>query len=82
MDCGATCIRMIARYYGRFYSLDYLRQLTALDREGVSLMGISDAAEQLGMHTLAVKISWEQLLDGIPCTINRPLETKSLCRCL
>ncbi len=66
MDCGATCIRMIARYYGRFYSLEYLRELTSLDREGVSLMGISDAAEQLGMHTLGVKITWEQLQDGIP----------------
>jgi len=66
MDCGATCLRMIARFYGRFYSLDYLRELTYLDREGVSLMGISDAAESIGLHTLAVKIGFERLADDIP----------------
>ena len=66
MDCGATCLRMIARFYGRFYSLDYLRELTYLDREGVSLMGISDAAEGIGLHTLAVKIGFDRLADDIP----------------
>ncbi|MEL6867438.1 MAG: peptidase domain-containing ABC transporter [Bacteroidota bacterium] len=66
MDCGATCLRMIARFYGRYYSLDYLRQLTYLDREGVSLMGISDAAESIGMHTLAVKLDYDRLADDIP----------------
>jgi len=49
MDCGATCLRMIAKYYGRYYSLDYLREITYLDREGVSLLGISDAAEHIGL---------------------------------
>ena len=43
-DCGATCLRMVARRYGRHYSLEHLRQLTYLYREGVSLMGLSDAA--------------------------------------
>lgn len=66
MDCGATCLRMIARYYGRFYSLEYLRQITFLDREGVSLLSISDAAEQIGLHTLGVKVSYERLADDLP----------------
>ena len=66
MDCGATCLRMIARYYGRFYQLEYLRELTHQDREGVSLLGISDAAEHIGMHTLAVKISYDRLIEDIP----------------
>ncbi|MEM9919017.1 MAG: peptidase domain-containing ABC transporter [Bacteroidota bacterium] len=66
MDCGATCLRMIARFYGRYYSLDHLRELTHLDREGVSLMGISDAAESIGMHSLAVKIGFDRLADDIP----------------
>lgn len=66
MDCGATCLRMIARHYGRHYSLDYLRELTFVGREGVSLMGISDAAEKLGMHTLGVKIGFERLRDDVP----------------
>lgn len=66
MDCGATCLRMVARYYGRFYSLEYLRQITFLDREGVSLLSISDAAEQIGLHTLGVKVSYERLADDLP----------------
>jgi ATP-binding cassette subfamily B protein len=66
MDCGATCLRMIARHYGRYYSLDYLRQITFLDREGVSLMSISDAAEQIGLHTLGVKVGYDRLADDLP----------------
>lgn len=66
MDCGATCLRMIARYYGRFYSLEHLREITYVDREGVSMLGISDAAEQLGFQTLGVVISYDRLADDIP----------------
>ncbi len=65
-DCGAACLRMIARYYGKYYSLDFLRDLTFVDRQGVSLLGISDAAEAIGLHTLGVRISFERLLDNIP----------------
>ena len=66
MDCGATCLRMIARYYGRFYSAEYMRGSTYLDREGVSLGSISDAAEQIGFHTLAARIPSERLKEDIP----------------
>ena len=60
-DCGPACLRMIAKYYGRQYSLEMLREHSFISREGVSMLGISDAAEYLGMHTLGVKISFEQL---------------------
>ena len=46
MDCGATCLRMIAKYYGKNYSLETLREKTYITREGVSLLGISEAAEK------------------------------------
>ena len=59
MDCGPTCLRMIAQHYGKSYSLQYLRERCYIDREGVSLMGISDAAEHIGMRTLAVKLPFE-----------------------
>jgi ATP-binding cassette subfamily B protein len=65
-DCGATCLRMVARHYGRHYSLEYLRQLSYLDREGVSLMGISDAAEKIGLRTLGVKTGFKRLSEDIP----------------
>ncbi len=66
MDCGACCIRMIARHYGRFYSLEYLRDITHVDREGVSMQGISDAAEHIGFQTLGVVVSFDKLKDDLP----------------
>lgn len=66
MDCGATCLRMVARHYGRFHSLDYLRELTYIGKQGVSLLGISDAAEHIGLQTLAVKTSYERLIEDLP----------------
>ena len=66
MDCGATCLRMITKHYGRQYPLDYLREITHVDREGVSLMGIGGAAEQLGIQTLGVKIDYPRLTDDLP----------------
>lgn len=59
MDCGPTCLRMVTQYYGKSYSLQYLREKSYLDREGVSLRGISEAAESVGFQTLAVKIPFE-----------------------
>jgi ABC-type bacteriocin/lantibiotic exporter with double-glycine peptidase domain len=50
MDCGPTCLRMIARHYGRSYTLQTLREKSYITREGVSMLGISDAAESIGFH--------------------------------
>ncbi len=66
MDCGPTCLRMIAKHYGRSYSLEYLRKNTFLTREGVSLLGISDAAEGIGMRTLSVRTTFERLAKEVP----------------
>ena len=66
MDCGATCLRMVARHHGRFYSLEHLRELTFIGKDGVALIDIADAAEKIGMSTLAAKITWERLTDGLP----------------
>ena len=49
MDCGPTCLRMIAKYYGKNYSLQTLRDRSFITREGVSMLGISDAAESIGL---------------------------------
>lgn len=69
MDCGPTCLRMVAKFYGRNYSLRTLRERCHISREGVSLLGISDAAESIGFHTVGVKITWEQLAREVtmPC---------------
>ena len=52
MDCGPTCLRMVSKHYGRPYSMDTLRQKTGINREGVSLLRISDAAEDIGYRIL------------------------------
>ena len=72
MDCGPACLKMIAKYYGKTYSLENLRERCFITREGVSLLGISDAAESIGMRTIGVKTSFENLAkDGrLPCILH------------
>lgn len=65
-DCGPTCLRMIARYYGKNYSLQTLRERSFITREGVSMLGISDAAESIGFHTSGVRITLKQLKEDMP----------------
>jgi ABC transporter, ATP-binding protein len=57
---------MIAKYYGRVYSLQTLRDKAFISRSGVSLLGISEAAESIGFRTTGVKITFEQLVDDFP----------------
>ena len=72
MDCGPTSLRIIAQYYGKHYSLQSLREKCHISREGVSLLGISDAAEAIGFRSTGVKLSWEQLRDeaNLPCIVH------------
>lgn len=66
MDCGPTCLRMVAKYYGKEYSLQTLRDRCHITREGVSMLGISDAAESIGFRTTGVKLTWEQMREEMP----------------
>ena len=66
MDCGATCLAMIAKYYGKNYTIQKLREMCSATRAGVSLTGISDAAEKLGFKTMGAYISLEQLAKDVP----------------
>ncbi|MBL7112748.1 MAG: peptidase domain-containing ABC transporter [Bacteroidales bacterium] len=66
MDCGPTCLRMIAKYYGRSFNLQTLREKCFISREGVSLLGISDAAESIGFRTVGVSLSPEKLISQAP----------------
>lgn len=66
MDCGPTCLRMIAKHYGRSYSIQYLRERAFITREGVSMLGISEAAEGIGFRTMGVRITLEQLRTEVP----------------
>ena len=72
MDCGPTCLRMVAKYYGRSFSLQHVRNLTFSTREGVSMLSLSGAAESLGFRSRGVRLTWEQLRDDapLPCIIH------------
>lgn len=72
MDCGSTSLRMIAKYYGKEYSAEMLRNHCHITRNGVSMLGISEAAEYLGFRTLGVKITMEQLAHdaSLPCILH------------
>ncbi len=72
MDCGPSCLRMVAKYYGKHFTTEYLREHSYITREGVSLLGISDAAEVIGLRTMGVKISFEQLKKEapLPCIVH------------
>jgi len=66
MDCGPTCLRMVAKHYGLTVSLPRLRKLSDTTRSGSSLAKISEAAEKLGFKTLGVKIDFKTLADEAP----------------
>lgn len=70
-DCGPTCVRMIAKYYGKTYQLQTLRDRSYITREGVPLRGLSDAAESIGFKTRAGRIHFDQLQEiPLPCILH------------
>ncbi len=71
MDCGPACLRMIAAHYGRIFSLEGLREKSQISREGVSMLGISEAAEQIGFRSTGVIVSYDELLEApLPCIVH------------
>ena len=64
-DCGPASLKIIAKYYGKYYSLQYLRDLCGITREGVSLLDISYAAEKVGLRTISVKVTTDDLVDKV-----------------
>src|SRR5690554_6981884 len=71
MDCGPTCLRMIAKHYGRSISLQKLRAISETTREGSTLKNIAEAAENIGFRSLGVKIDFEKLKEDapLPCIV-------------
>ena len=71
MQCGIACLQMICGYYGKKYSSEYLSKLCFATTEGVSMLGINDAANTLGFHTLCVKIATKDLEKvPLPCILH------------
>ena len=71
MDCGPTCLRMVVAFYGKRYSLEGLREKSFITREGVSMLGISEAAEKIGFRSICVQVGYEKLQEApLPCIIH------------
>ncbi|WP_299108494.1 peptidase domain-containing ABC transporter [uncultured Tenacibaculum sp.] len=70
-DCGSTCLKIIAKHYGKTISIQYLRKLSETTREGSSLLGLSNASENIGLRSLGVKINMRDLLQApLPCILH------------
>lgn len=65
-DCGPACLKMVAKYFGRYYSLQFMRDKCGITKEGVSLLGISQCAEEIGLHTVAIKCTIDDLVYKVP----------------
>jgi ATP-binding cassette subfamily B protein len=65
-DCGPACLKIIAKYYGKYYSLQYLRNLCGITREGVSLLDISYAGEKVGLRSISIQVTLQNLIEQVP----------------
>ena len=72
MECGATCLRMIAKFHGKEYSAETMQKLCVVSREGVSLLGMVDAAEYIGFRTICGRMTLGKMVDQrpFPCILH------------
>lgn len=71
-DCGPSCLAMIVKHYGGSFNINSIRTGCALNREGVSLLGISKAAEELGFKSVGGRLSFSSLASEalLPCIVH------------
>jgi len=72
MDCGPTCLRMVAKHYGRHYSAQTMRERAQIGKDGVSMLGIAEAAEAVGFKTVGVRVTLDKLVEDapLPCILH------------
>lgn len=70
-DCGPTCLKIIARHYGKSISISELRTLTETTRTGSNLKTLANAAESIDLRTLPSKIDFNLLKEApLPCVLH------------
>lgn len=70
-DCGPTCIKIIAKYYGKVLDIQQLRNYSETTREGSNMMTLSDGAEKFGFRTLGIKLALDKLEEvPLPCILH------------
>lgn len=72
MDCGPACLCMVSSFYNKQYSIEKLRELCNIGKDGVSLMGISRAAESIGFKTIGGRLTIDHLRYKVllPCILH------------
>ncbi|WP_315578927.1 peptidase domain-containing ABC transporter [Hoylesella oralis] len=65
-DCGPASLKIIAKYFGKFYSLQFMRDRCGITKEGVSLLDLCTGAESIGLRTLAIKCTIDDVVNSIP----------------
>ena len=65
-DCGPASLKIIAKHFGKFYSLQFMRDRCGIPKEGVSLLDLSTGAESIGLRTLAIKCTTNDVVNSIP----------------
>ena len=71
MQCGIACLQMVCQYYGRTYSMEAISNFCHATTEGVSMLGISEAFEALGIESVSAKVSIEKLTKApMPCILH------------
>ena len=71
MQCGIACLHMVCQYYGRTYSMEAISNFCHATTEGVSMLGISEAFEALGIESVSAKVSVEKLTKApMPCILH------------
>lgn len=72
MDCGPSCLRMIAKHYGKTFSVQQIRDNAYIVRSGVNLLGLSDAAQAMGLRSVGVRTSLNSLKEQVkvPCILH------------
>lgn len=66
MDCGPTCLQMIAKYHGINISIDELRERSYIGKDGVSFAGLAEAAESINLQSLALNVPFKTLMEDVP----------------
>ncbi|WP_269517554.1 peptidase domain-containing ABC transporter [Alteromonas sp. BMJM2] len=72
MDCGATCLMMICHHFGKHFSLEKMRRLCDKGQQGVTFLGINNAAEKVGLKTLPVRMTVAHFMQEtlLPCIVH------------
>ena len=71
MMCGITCLQMVCKHFGREVSLRTLSKLCVATSEGVSMLGVNEAANKLGLRTMCARTDFDTLSKAtLPCVLH------------